>query len=308
MSRSVQSARQLDGSVLSTCGEVNISLHHGNVILELNALVVESMDNHILAGMPFCRQNGLEMSIAKEQFYIKGHTIPFGTHPQQALNKTRSVNCCTLRNSDATVLYPGDFVEIQATSLSPYEGEVALEPRVTSPLCGTWPEPQITRVVNSSIRVPNDTKQPIQLSRGQHIAQIHQVLVDGSLDILKTDVERAQIKPAIKVKTPFSDGIVLDPDNQLKPSQVVEFKELALQFDSVFDPNFTGYNDFSGKIRAHLNLGPVPPPPQKARLPLYDNGNLELLQVESDKLEDLGVLVCPEEVGIIRNMYHLVSL
>ena len=63
MNRSMQSARQLDGSVLSTCGEVNISLRYGKVVFKLNALVVESMGNHILAGMPFCRQNGLEMSI-----------------------------------------------------------------------------------------------------------------------------------------------------------------------------------------------------------------------------------------------------
>ena len=103
----------------------------------------------------------------------------------------------------------------------------------------------------------------------------------------------------IKAMKPFSDGIQLDPDGLLSPSQASDFRKLHLEHDSVFDPKFTGYNDFSGKIRAHLNIGPVLPPAQKARLPLYDNGNLELLQKESDDLENLGVLVRPEDVNIV---------
>ena len=258
------------------------------------------MENHILAGMPFCRHNNVEMSISKELFFIKGKTIPFGSHshPVKAHNQIRSINCCTLRNGTSTVLYPGDFVEIQNDSLSSYEGEVAIEPRITSPLSGSWPEPGITRIVNSTIRVPNETDQPIQLSRGQHIAHLREVLVDGSLSSL-TPAGYTSPKHVPKSVKPFSDGIVFDPDNQLSQSQAADFKKITLQFDSVFDPEFTGYNDYSGKIRAHLNLGPVLPPPQKGRLPLYDNGNLELMQQHSDELERLGVLVCPEDVGII---------
>ena len=300
MTHSTQSARQLDGTVLGTCGEVNITLWHGNISFTLNALVVESMDNHILAGMPFCRQNNVEMSISKELFYVKGQTIPFGSQsqPRRGRNQIRSVNCVTLRNAGSTVLYPGDFVEIKNLTLSPYEGEVALEPRITSPLCGMWPEPCITRVVDSTIRVPNETDQPIQISRGQHIAQLRLVSTDAPLNCEKLNIGPTMLRP-VKASKPFSDGILFDPDNQLSDVQASAFRSINKQFDSVFDPDFTGYNDFSGKIRAHLNLGPVLPPPQKARLPLYDNGNLELLQSASDNLERLGVLVRPEDVGII---------
>ena len=207
MTRSVQSARQLDGTVLPTCGEVNITLWYGNISLTLNALVVEKMENHILAGMPFCRQNNIEMSLGKELFFIKGLTIPFGSNSQTPPSKNyiRSVNCCTLRNGNSTVLYPGDLVEIKSSVLLTYEGEVALEPRITSPLHGTWPEPCITRIVNATIRVPNETEQPIQISKGQHIAQLHKVCADVPLH--DNRIATAPTLLPVKACKPFSDSL-----------------------------------------------------------------------------------------------------
>ena len=125
------------------------------------------------------------------------------------------------------------------------------------------------------------------------------VSTDAPLDCSRLPNTDPTVICSVKATKPFSDGIIFDPDNQLSADQASNFRSVNKQFDSVFNPDFTGYNDFSGKIRAHLNLGPVLPPPQKARLPLYDNGNLELLQSESDDLERLGVLVRPEDVGIV---------
>ena len=94
------------------------------------------MGNHILAGMPFCRQNGVEMSISKEQFYVKGHTIPFGTHPQQVSNRVRAVNCCsnTLLDEKLTVSYPSDSVHVLTTHSCPYKSKDILESQVVLPV------------------------------------------------------------------------------------------------------------------------------------------------------------------------------
>ena len=43
----------------------------------------------------------------------------------------------------------------------------------------------------------------------------------------------------------------------------------------------------------------MPPPPQKARTPFYNQKNLVLLQEEADKLESKGVLVPPETIGVV---------
>ena len=52
-----------------------------------------------------------------------------------------------------------------------------------------------------------------------------------------------------------------------------------------------------------MDIGPIEPPPMKGKLPLYSQTNLKVLQEEADKLEKLGVLVKPEEVGI--NVKHV---
>ena len=45
-------------------------------------------------------------------------------------------------------------------------------------------------------------------------------------------------------------------------------------------------------------MGPVEPPTQKGKLPFYNQTNLQQLQEEADKLEKLGVLAKPEDVGV----------
>ena len=41
------------------------------------------------------------------------------------------------------------------------------------------------------------------------------------------------------------------------------------------------------------------PPPQKAKLRFYNQSNLQLLQSKADELENKGVLVTPESVGLV---------
>ena len=66
----------------------------------------------------------------------------------------------------------------------------------------------------------------------------------------------------------------------------------------MFNPNFGAYNDFSGKIRANINIGLVIPPPCKGKLPFYNQSNLRPLQEETDKLEAPGLLAKPGDIGI----------
>ena len=66
----------------------------------------------------------------------------------------------------------------------------------------------------------------------------------------------------------------------------------------VFNKQIGKYNDASGNIRASINMGPVDPPPQIARLPSYSSDKMKLLQEKMDVLEHLGVLAKPDEVGV----------
>ena len=84
----------------------------------------------------------------------------------------------------------------------------------------------------------------------------------------------------------------------LSYEEKLEFHNLHVAHEKVFQPDFGVYNDKSGVIRADINLSPVVPPPRKGKLPFYTQSNQQLLQDEADKLEQLGVLAKPEDVGV----------
>ena len=114
----------------------------------------------------------------------------------------------------------------------------------------------------------------------------------------KIPVQSVPVKSQNNKTHLFSSTISVDPDNQLTADERNAFISLHQNYDQVFDPKFGVYNDFSGAVRAHINIGPIQPPPRKAKLPLYNTQNLQLLQQEADKLEELGVLAKPEDLGI----------
>ena len=76
-------------------------------------------------------------------------------------------------------------------------------------------------------------------------------------------------------------------------------QSLLKEYDSVFDPQFPGYNGSAGPYQAKVNMGPVEPPQRKGHLPLYARDKLIELQEKFDHLEQpVGVDQRPEDVGI----------
>ena len=176
-----------------------------------------------------------------------------------------------------------------------------MEPRSDSPQGGRWPAPSVTRVINGSVRIPNMSNSPIFLSKNQHFGQINRVVCVESISSTSSAVNSVIIRknPQLNKSNPYSDTISIDPGNQLSNEEKEAFKKNCRKYDSVFSPEFGGYNDHSGSIRAHLSIGSIPPPPQKARMPFYNQRNLQLLQEKADELEMKGVLVTPESVDLV---------
>ena len=57
------SARAVDKSPIGLHGEVHITLNFDDMQLPINALVVDQLDCDILAGVPFCKDNNLEVHL-----------------------------------------------------------------------------------------------------------------------------------------------------------------------------------------------------------------------------------------------------
>ena len=286
------SARSVDKSSLNLLGEVHLTLQFGNLDLPITALVVDSLDCDFLGGVPFCRDNDIEVHLKDEELSVRKSRFSYGTRSQQIPNIFRT-EPVSLRNRTNKVVMPGEFIEIQSRRLEQYEGEVTVEPTIQS--LNGWPAPTISRVIQGRIRIPNLGTEPVLLSQSQPIANIRRVLNEQ----ISCPTSPGPIHAVDKdVLVDHSTQVTVDPDGQLTPEERNEFISINKKYSEVFNPVFGTYNDKSGAIRAHVTMGPVLPPPRKGKLPLYDQSKLKLLQEEADKLESLGVLAKPEDVEV----------
>ncbi len=263
--------------------------------LPIDGLVTESLDCDILAGVPFCKANNIDIHLSSEQISLNGKFIAYGSQPESIKHEIFAQSA-VLRNDKSRAIFPGEYIEISSSNLGEYEGEVAVEPRIDSPLQGHWPLRSISRVIDGAIRIPNESTEPIHIAKLQHIAQIPRVITTD----IKSQVPCLQTSTPVPAKSslPFSSAVTIDPDSLLSPSEKTQFTELHRIYDNVFNPRFGPYNGQSGNVRAKVNLGSVVPPSSKPKLPVYKQSNLQQLQEEADKLEALGVLAKPEDVGV----------
>ena len=82
---------------------------------------------------------------------------------------------------------------------------------------------------------------------------------------------------------PYSSTVSVDPDKILPVGNQAEFINLIHEYDDVFNPQITGYNDAVGNFHATVNMGPVLPPQRKGRVPQYSRDKLVELQQKFDE-------------------------
>ena len=82
-----QGAKQLDKSPLQVSGEVHFSVSFGELDLEVAGLTNDSLDYDILAGVPFCKQNNIDVLLSRELISINGKSSCMG--PAQSPSSTR---------------------------------------------------------------------------------------------------------------------------------------------------------------------------------------------------------------------------
>ena len=262
------SARGADKSPLDVQGEVHITLHFNGIDLPLTALVIDKLDCDVLAGIPFLRANNIVINFSSEIIHLKHMKIAYGTRSRSDVSSIRFAESFILKNDATKVVMPGEYVEVHSKDLEHFDGEVSIEPRNESPLNGLWPERCLTRVIQGSVRIPNLGDEPLVHKRSQQFAQIRRVTapvsqVGQSLPL----PDKSQVSESLNPVEKFSARVSVDPDGQLTVKERQAFEAINTQFDSVFSTTFGLYNDNSGRLRAHVHIGTVEPPPMKGKLP-----------------------------------------
>lgn len=298
--KSNQTALQADGiTPLTIFGETHLQLSRDNTTLKLDALVVNDLDVDVLAGIPFMTANDISVRPAKQQILIDECTVVhYGSVPSQSsYNRIRRTQAYVLRStSAATVVWPGNYIELDLPSDLDPDCTVSVESHVDSPKSSdNWPSPTILEAVSGKIRILNNTSKPQPLRKNEHFCQVR-ATKELSFSVVNEHVP--SVKQNTNCSSFHSDTVKLDPDNILSDAYRAKFRDSLKEFDDVFNPTLTGYNGALGKFEATINMGPVQPPQRKGRVPQYSRDKLVELQQKFDELETQGVFCRPEEINI----------
>ncbi|KAJ8349609.1 hypothetical protein SKAU_G00247390 [Synaphobranchus kaupii] len=264
---SSQSAHQADGSSpMVIVGETRLVFSRGTNKFHFEGLVVENLDVDILAGTPFMSTNDISVHPAKRQVTLgDGTSFTYGSVYNSRGDRAVRRAIVLRAPPIPTTIWPGEFIEVDLPSDAPADSAYVIEPRLDAPSvrrCDTtniWPCPGVISGVAGKLRIPNLSSAPHILKCQEHFCQVDQL-------------------------TPLGKENQLPRTNFISP-----ITRSSQQYDSVFDPAFTGYNGAVGPFETKVNMGPVEPPQRKGRLPQYGRDRLTELQQKFDELESLGV-------------------
>ena len=137
---------------------------------------------------------------------------------------------CDVRNvtrasSSTTVLWPGDYVELEVPPDLGEEHVLALQPRTDTPVpkytktTSIWPEPQILEAVGAKVRLVNSSQEPKLIDRRKHLSQI---LPTEETSSFTSTLSLSSLPQPVKPKSslPFWSSVSIDPDNILPEDQV----------------------------------------------------------------------------------------
>ena len=302
ISKSSQTALQADGvTPLNVLGEIHITLSRSHTNLHLDALVVEELDVDVLAGTPFMIINDISVRPAKHHIVLgDGTSIHYGeargsdtTH--HAVRRTHTLRA----PSTHTIIWPGDFLELELPETFSPDTVCAIEPRVDSPSNSKlkpWLSPSMLEAVGGKIRIVNQSQEPQSLRRNEHFCQVVPTFAMTE-PIQYTTVPPPKHRNITTCTTlPVTQ---LDPDSLLSPEVRKKFSALHEEFSEVFKADIPGYNGAAGPFQAVVNMGPVQPPQRKGRIPQYARNKLVELQAKFDELEECGVFHKPEDLGVV---------
>ncbi len=310
MTRSSQSAGQADGiSKLKVLGETKFTLSRGEHRLHFGGLVVETLDVPILAGTPFMETNDVHIRPARFEVHIGENTVfRYGSsHHAPSVTIRRAV---VLRApARTTTIWPGEYIEVdippELTSFK--DASFTLEPRFDAPSAkyerpvAMWPQPTIISAVSGILRIPNLTNEPRVLKKHEHFCQVlpvHKPDFEEDASVLPQSLSDIRASSVLAHGFYHSDAVSIDPHNILPPGVKQDFQKVIREYDTVFDPNHKCYNGAAGPFQAVINMGPVQPPQRKGKVPQYSRDKLVELQQKMRDLEDMGILVKPEDVNV----------
>ena len=134
------------------------------------------------------------------------------------------------------------------------------------------------------------------------IGDIYKVQSYDTSRINNTEIfhlQRPKIFSDKEANKSYTEQVVIDPDDHMSIEWKQTFRQTCEEFTDVINPNPGRYNNSYGDVDCSMDFYSKPPPAVKARLPNYSTDKLKIMGEQMDKMEEMGVLAKPEDVGVI---------
>ena len=225
IAKTKHSVSQADGySHLRVMGETSLILTRDDLSFKFDGLVVESLDDDVLGGVPFMKVNDIQLKLSQDLVTVNGiYNYSYKHHSGiRSDSSVRRTQATLLRVSSRRTVWPGDFMELELPEDLADDQEFVIEPRIDTKfnsgrsVSSLWPDPDMVNSVGNRIRVVNDGQFPVTVNKGQHIAQIHSV---RSMTLSELSTPNSNAVPSMDVRsgvptdnyrTIVLDGSVLD--------------------------------------------------------------------------------------------------
>ena len=214
--KTTQKALQADGiTQLAVVGEVHLTLSRNHLNLQLDALVVDSLDVDILAGTPFMITNDISLRPSKQEVTIQGcENVYYGSRqPAGTIGSVRRTQTTVLRApSSSTVIWPGQYLELDLPDHVDPDSILALEPRKDCSRSDCeWPSPHIVQAVARKIRIPNQTPHPKRIPRHDHLCQVLPTYIPYPHPDVPKSSNSTLVAPSSPTPHEHSLSVQLDP-------------------------------------------------------------------------------------------------
>ena len=260
-------------------------------------LIIANLGASCLLGEPAKKRNNI-ICLPKQKLVLLAN----GDEMQYAPYDTGNSKHSLVRALTNQAIAPGGQYTYALPDCFAYDDSVCVTPRSSSI---EWLQPGTLTPSNGKIHLVNSSDKYVHLSKADHIADVRDVTIP---DIPIKPIsgrfahdDKFQFRDfaaSREINEDYLRSIQLDPDNIMDSEQKNIFHTLHRRFMKLFTPQPGKYNGSRGYIDNQLQFSMPPPPNTRTKVPNYSPPMNDLLAQKMDTLEEWGVLVEPETMGV----------
>ena len=301
LSRTVELARTADSQNLSTRGETSISIQlkvptiQGFTFWNLGqCLVIDNLGCDVLVGEPAKIFNKIVTNPSLKQ----ATCIDLNKNVKVVPYSKNDCKVFKVNIEKKSTVYPNEVFHLSVPDQFKNCKEIMVE-SVEKSIC---PEPTIVDIKNGKVILKNNCNYAVSVDAEN---PLYFTSLRKIYDINNSSMKQFE-RPSILCNDNQCDlnQVKLDPDNVLSNDWKHIFTDILSNFTEILTTKPGRYNGYYGQVPCSLTLTGTLPPSVKPRLPNYPDEKLKILANLMDQMEQWGVLIKPETIGVIPTHVH----